>query len=166
MKILEAILNFITGFTLNEDITHSLKECKGLFGQANKSIHIVAGDLESTLFEDKEVLDILKQRMNRQKNPIDVQIIYGPKHDPKTHTIFEWESPNLLMAQVPTRPSAHFMIIDNKHTRVEEYHEQFKPERKAYIAYRTLFLADKLETEFAKLKSQAITIENVKKATA
>ena len=156
MNVFQTILRRLTGFTSNANIGHSIKGCEGLFSKARQSIHIVAGELNSELFERPSVIKKFSTLATRQKNPVNIQILYGPRSDPETRTLFKIaeDIPNIELTQLRTRPTGHFMVVDGKHTRVEEFHEEFAPERKAYVTYDTWFLGDKLETEFRKLKSE------------
>lgn len=157
MRIFETILRLLTGFEPNEDMRHTIKGCEKLLSKAKRSIHIVAGDLDSELFEKQSIIDIFNTLTTREKNPVNIQIVFGPKADTKTRKLFEVarENAKIELIKLQKRPSAHFIVVDGKHTRVEDFHEQFTPERRAYLAYDTVFLGDRLESEFENLRSQA-----------
>ena len=157
MRIYQSILRRLTGFANNDTLPDALKESKELFSKAQKSIHIVSGDLEAEFFEEPLVTEALRNVATREKNPVSVQILFGPEPDPNTHTLFEMaqELPSVQLIRLPTRPGGHFVVVDGKHTRVEEFHEALSGKRKGYITTNTFFLGDRLETEFDILKSQA-----------
>jgi len=160
MNVFQVVLRFLTGFTPNENINHSITGCEELLSKAKHTIHIVAGDLDSQLFENPTILDILQTITTREKNPVNVKILFGPKTDSKTQKLFEMAqgNANIELIKLRERPTGHFIVVDGKHTRVEEFHEQSAPERKAYMAYDTIFLGDKLEAEFDNLMSQVVNV--------
>jgi hypothetical protein len=154
--VFKTILRNLTGFSPNKNMDHAVESCKELLSTAKHSIHIVAGDLDSELFENPAILDMLRTLATRKHDPVSIQILYGPTPDTKTHELYKMaKDVGITLIRLPVRPNGHFIVVDGKHTRVEEYHEQGAPERKAYMAYNTLFLADKLEGEFEDIKSEA-----------
>jgi len=155
MKVVGLICRCLAGFTSNDQLSDAVGDCVKLFSKARKSIHIVSGDLDARVFEHLEVTEMLRNLATRDEKPVSIQILVSPELDAQTYTLpkIAQEVPNVELVRLPTRPTGHFIVVDSKHTRIEEPHEPFSPERKAYSAYNTFFLADRLEAEFAELKS-------------
>jgi hypothetical protein len=161
VKVVGVICRCLAGFTSSEHLSDAVSDCVKLLSKARKSVHIVAGDLDAKVFEHPEVIEVLRNLATREENPVGIQILAGPNLDPQTVSLqrMAQEIPSVELVQLPMRPSGHFIVVDSKHTRIEEPHEPFSAEHKAYCAQNTFFLADRLEAEFAELKSLHISAQ-------
>ena len=157
-KVIKRIAWFLLGERWNSSITESLNECKKLFKNANRSVRVVAGELQHDVFDNDQVLTILKEVSTREKKPVRVEIIYGPNPDPKTKRIFalpKKTNGNVQIMQVPERPRTHFIIVDDNRIRIERFHHVNEPERRAYMKRNTMFLHSILAEKFDALKASS-----------
>lgn len=142
----------IFGFYSNVQTESSIELCQKLFERAEKTVHIVAGELRYEFYADSRIVEILRRKLGER---VAVEIIHGPDADPRTRALLLEQSDNhLVVYELEFRPDTHFMVIDGKHVRVEEPHVSGQASR-AHVVFDTLFLAQELEDEFSTLRQVA-----------
>lgn len=153
---LDAINRVVLGARWNGDMEHSISDFIKLIKGAKSNVKIVAGELDHKLFEDKNVLGVVKDAIGRDDNPITIEILCGDKPDPETREIWKMSKGSggrLQILKLKHRPSAHFVLVDDgKWVRIEQYHDAAEPERVAFTKKGSLFLGATLKEDFDTLK--------------
>lgn len=153
MSMWQSMLSFFAGFVANDSYKDTVKDLETLITSARESIWLVAGRLEAGVFANAGVLNAIKKAIGREK-PVKIRILTGPTIDEGSAQLLQLarENPDKIeILRLGFSPNGHFTIIDGKHVRVEEYHEPSALQRKALTRYNTLFLAERMGTEFRKL---------------
>jgi hypothetical protein len=160
-----------TGFleTLNGDLEASIYALKTLFSAAEKSVDIVTGQFNPTYYFNPEVLVSLRDAIARG---VQVRIILTEPTASLTqietqidHDIWKefiaWQGEGKIWIRRFTgKIPFHFLIVDNKHVRIEETHpeniELKKPyKRRARVVY-FYEQAGQYAAQFTKYASQAL----------
>lgn len=121
----------------------AIETTKELFDVAISEILMQAGNLDHEFYENEVISNAIKSFL---ENKGKVRIICSPKQecDPETKTIFEFQNKqdyNIKILHSEKRPDLHFMVIDDKHYRIEKKHPPGKY-YKANIIYNIHFFAD------------------------
>lgn len=127
----------------------NIAELKSFLGQAKKQVTIIAGGLESSVYERPATISNIETLL--KKNVI-FRVILGPQKKEK----FIEEHPNLInLYKIYKKqifiyiadkiPQAHFAVVDNEHVLYEENHEPSKP-RDVFYEYKNKELAKQLNT--------------------
>jgi len=149
------IAKSLFGFSYNERIASCKEESISLFSHAKKSIMIVSGILNHEFYNDQGVVTALKKAIN---NKVRVEIITGPEKDidkESKEILSLYEQGKIKIWSLPERLKLHFSVVDEKHVRLEYYHDDYKDESRAIIERDTIATADKQAREFIKLKQKA-----------
>jgi len=150
-KIIKLIARLLRVFP-NRSIDEAINMSKKLFDKAEHSIKIVSGSLDHSFYESFLIVDALKRASDRG---VEVEIVCGPDVDGETSQLFDLaDAGKIKLYQLDRRPSVHFIVVDGKHVRIEEYHTPFQPERRAYIMFDTISLGKRLNVEFAKMRDK------------
>ena len=128
-----------------------------LVDKAKSSIKIVSGELNREFYSCDGFLKALKQASERG---VVVKFIIGPNPNE--------ESLKMLIAfkgcahfyQLPQWPVFHFILVDNKHVRLEAPHAPGQKEREQYIIYNFKD-AEEIEERFDELEKLAKPLEAV-----
>jgi len=149
MSIIINTIESILGIRTNYSFPERIAKGKELLGRANSSIKILSGTLNSEFYGNEEILKALRESKAK------VEIIHGPNVEENIISGLENLSPNgrIKLYKLDTEPLGHFMVIDEKHVRVESDHLATEKEKKAFIKYNSLFLAQRLDEEFMALKA-------------
>ena len=147
-------LERLLGIYINRDLEKGIEQSTMLFERANQggSIKIVAGEIEKRFYNDSKIIKALEDAKDRK---VSIDIIFGPIAESGNDTILKlWKEDKINLWLLKERYPKHFMLIDDKHVRVEEFHLPGQKERRAFV-YKTSWLGSKLAAEFVKLQAQA-----------
>ena len=130
----------------NSSKSDVIRVCSNLIAESHNRVHIVSGELENVCYGHGDILGSIRGAVSRK---VDVSVIYGPRADEAS--LMELSKiPGVKLFPVKTRPSAHFMVVDNS-VRIEDYHVPFEQVRHAYVVRDTTYLAARMEREFTHL---------------
>lgn len=125
----------------NRGLRGAIETSKELFDIASNEILIQAGDLDHEFYENEVIYNSLKRFL---ENGHKIRIICSPKERCKSRTIFDFlKNPNydIKILHAQERPDLHFMVIDDKHYRIEKKHPT-EVHSDANILYNNCFAAD------------------------
>lgn len=155
-RFFKLVASYMLGERWNLTMTDSKPEFINLFKTAKDNIRVVTGSLHHSLFEDDQILSVLEDLSTRSEDPVTIEIIHGPKPDPKSKRIFKLQQKaegRFHIMQTSKRPGLHFVLVDGCRYRVEKYHKENQPERMAYMKTRSpIFLNRILAEKFDDLK--------------
>lgn len=124
-----------------------------LFEQAQSEIFILSRNPRNRLYDKKELLSSLENCGNRG---VRIEIIVGPEIDPEgQYNIAFLHVQGIQLYKIERPPSAHFIIIDDKHVVVGAPHRSDDSYRATYTVKNTIMLAQRLRIYFTSLKSRA-----------
>jgi hypothetical protein len=129
-----------------------------LIKKAKKNIKIVTGELDSAFYNNPNVLSAFETSLKTIEDCI--EIIAGPifaKNNMGIKTLLKNEKFKLY--NLPYRESSHFIVVDRKHVRIEEYHAPKEDKRFAYLRYYMPSFGAELFTYFNKLKNKGKLIK-------
>jgi hypothetical protein len=128
----------------NSGLSGVLKTSEVLLDVADEEILMQAGNLDYKYYENKEICKILNGFLKNKKGKL--RIICSPREEcnSQTETIFRFQQNpgyNIEIAHATERPEAHFMVVDDKHYRLEKKHS---PEEhyEADIMYNNPYFAN------------------------
>jgi len=151
---LDDLALYLLGIKTNRDISRSKVFFKELIDRAQSWIGIVAGNLSHEFYDDPEILEAFRQAHGRG---VEIEIIHGPNVDEKSQAILRLAQEGIVhLYRFPKRPKNHFVVVDEKHVKVEDFHLKDQLERQAYIKYNTIYLAKRLTVRFAHMKSESV----------
>lgn len=134
----------------------SIKEkTENLFSLSKRNIKIVSGKLNSDLYASSKIVDALSKAL---ENNVKIEIILdGENIDPKSIQLKKWieEDKILFCKLLHYKVSNHFTIVDDKHVRVEESHEEDNipvTNREAYYWYSSIRLGQEAAKKFDEFK--------------
>lgn len=134
------------------------------FGKAKESIHIVAGEYTSAIFNNDEVIASIEGALKGGVKVI--ELIGGPKFDKKSDRLWKLVNDGKVSYwRLRERPSTHFSIVDYRDVRGEHPHPPGSFVRKGYFVSESPSLAVKLLSHFEELKKEAepvMVIDEVK----
>lgn len=128
----------------------TIKESADLFGKANKSITMVAGDPCSSFYTDKRIVNCIENRIKEREN-IRVTLAYYPDKDSIEHVCGIMAIPKVKIVKLKYKPSRHFAIVDGKHVRLEERHLPGAENTPAIICRNVSLLARDMEEAYSTL---------------
>lgn len=144
----------------NGSIPDTVDDFVNLIKASKHNVWIVTGDLEYTVFDNDRVLNEMKSVITRAKNPVNIEILCGPRPDARAKKILKLakeKEDRLNIIKLTERPKAHFLLVDGgKRIRIEEFHEANEPERVAYSKSNALFLGSVLQDEFRRLRKSGL----------
>jgi hypothetical protein len=150
------LVDLIYGISTNKDMDTAKIKTADLLKKSKKSVKIISGNLYHVFYDSKEIYDAFKELTNNCHER-DIDIIIGPKIDPKTNKILEFAKAGKINIYSNNKyPEKHYTIIDNKIVRAEVNHNVSDLAiTKAHILNNSIFLAKKLAFEFDVLKQQS-----------
>lgn len=149
-------LKDIFGTTIFESTEGVISDNEKLFSQAKKSIRIVSGILNHEYYNDERIVDSLKKAID---GGVMVEIISGPKEiiDKESKEILDlYKQGKITIWTLSSRPELHFSVVDEKHVRLENYHDLYNEGNATTIIERyPIVTAAKQTREFMRLKQNA-----------
>ena len=106
----------------------AVEHCHNLFRLANQSINIVSGSLHPFFWQDRRILDALRDRIEQG---VSVSVLCGPESNDQSFEALQALKPELLR-RLPEVPKIHFMVVDNRHVRFELAHPPVAERRNAF----------------------------------
>ncbi len=142
-KIKEYIRQGLSLERHNLGLQGALETSKELFDVAENEIIIQAGNLTHEFYENSVISNALEEFL---KNGHKIRMICSPKDkcDPLTRTIFSFlnnRQYDIKIVYDKERPEIHFIVVDNKHYRLEKKHPP-EVHFEANIFYNNSFAAD------------------------
>lgn len=126
-----------------------LVELVKLFSKAESRIKVVSGELPYEVYCNNGLVEVMQQAL---KKGCTIEIIAGPSAERESLEFFS--SHGISVYVLEEWPSRHFAVVDGKHVRLEEPHQQGAKERVQYIIYNFKD-ATELENKFDTLRQQA-----------
>ena len=127
---------------------------KKLLRKAEKSVKIVSGELPYRVYSQPRLIEVIKDALENKK--IGVEVVAGPAADERSVEILS--SNGASVYQLDQRPTLHYFVIDGKHVRIEEPHDEHQKYRTFYTVYNFKY-ARLLEKKFREMKKQAEKVE-------
>ncbi len=145
---------YVLGIKTNRDVLRGKMLFTKLVDRAQSRVCIVSGNLSHTFYNDAEVLETFRRAHGRG---VEIEIIHGPNINENSQAILRLNQEGIVrLYRFPERPKHHFVVVDEKHIRVEDFHLEGQAERQAYFKNNTMYLAKKLTMRFAYMKSQSV----------
>lgn len=149
------VIRIIYGITINTSLSAAITTTTELFNQAKETIWIVAGRLNEDLWASSDVIEAIEAAAKRN---VEIRFIFGPKIDPKNKEIPRLHKEGkIYLHKLGERPEAQFIVVDEKHARVEEAHIPSQG-RRAWRRYDTIMLARRLELDFKQLLPHTVEV--------
>jgi hypothetical protein len=122
--------------------------------KAQRSIHILSGELNQDFYSDGDMKDALLDAATRN---LDIQIAFGPLVHKESieefKNLFGGYS-NVKLYRLATRPERHYMIFDGDTIRLQHTHPPHSEEPRAIILEKTPSVANTFEYFFHELVKQ------------
>ena len=141
--ILEAIKDRTIIYDCNS-LKKSIELSLRMFNKTEESIRIIAGRLNPEFYENLSIRQSLDNVIDRG---IAVEIIAGPEILGKPSK--KWE-----VYKTPCREENHFIVVDRKHVKLDDYHSNNSEPGQRNVAFYTPHFGKELYTYFSKLKDK------------
>lgn len=149
----------------NGDAPGTKEDLIGFMSSAKKTLRISAGELNHHFYNDKQVIDALRNL----SNDVQIEIVYDRQNlDKETKELFNLEKEGLLKTyQIPRDMSPHFWVIDGTKVLDELPHSNNQEvstsqKRLVYIIPNAKFLGLTMERKFSKRKKISLETSNSK----
>jgi len=135
----------VSGVNTSKDSVESVRD---LIKGARSSISIYDPSLNPELYQNKELVQIIKIAVEYKRIPVEIICNSdAPITNPDLEKLIEDKKISLYRTDTRLENHASFMVIDNRHVRLE------KPEKDPLVFFHPLFLGNKMQKTFDKLKS-------------
>jgi len=139
---------FSLNCTANMTSEQTKKESIKLFEKANKSIDIVAGNVNSGFYSDPDIIKVLTKIA--LKDNMSIRVLYDPERSSAIDASKIAGIKNINLVKSSKKPLRHVTIVDGKHVRIEQKHENDNSMTPAFICYDSSKLAGELVNKFNK----------------
>jgi hypothetical protein len=159
---LKALYKLI-GYTYFRTVAESVEPTAELIRQAQRTLHILSGDLPPALWGQQAVKDALTKVANHP-NPPEIEIIFGPQDsaDPEVLAFLKSLARQGKLALYATNPrsTGHFIVADGVNVKIEDPHAPNDPNGSGYTTYGDERLGRALEARFSFVKQCATLLSS------